>query len=211
MKPGFGVNLLEERRPMCCIIFWNIPADKKWYVSFHDGGYGGPTVAAPYFIAVQLKTPHTLTHFTVTTSQDVLTRDPKAWSIQGSNTGKPNDWTDIYRCKATDRKSSPFRVHPRSETTLYTSFTSAKMAKSVSARDLKKLTKKLGDKVIKKADFARPKKNLHMVPFRVYLLLQRQHDTCGEPEQTAGLCAWPVGVFRNLHRQVRRHENGDEN
>ncbi|MBL7133755.1 MAG: hypothetical protein ISS78_06625 [Phycisphaerae bacterium] len=139
-------------------VFWNIPADKKWYVSFHDGGYGGPTVAAPYFIAVQLKTPHILTHFTVTTSQDVPTRDPKAWAIQGSNTGKANGWTDIYRCKATDRKSSPFRVYPRSETTLYTSFTSAKMAKAVSARDLKKLTKKLGDKVIKKADFVRPGK-----------------------------------------------------
>ena len=33
-------------------IFWNMPGSKKWYVGFKDGGYGGPTKAAPYFAAV---------------------------------------------------------------------------------------------------------------------------------------------------------------
>ena len=40
------------------------------------------------------------------------------WAIQGSNTGNDGDWTDIYRCNATSRETSPFRVYPRSEVLL---------------------------------------------------------------------------------------------
>ncbi|MCY2931697.1 MAG: hypothetical protein NTV86_19830 [Planctomycetota bacterium] len=139
-------------------VFYNDPDNKKWYVAYHDGGYGGPTEAAPYYIAVQLKHPYTLTHFTIASSGDKPERDPKVWAIQGSNTGKDGDWTDIYRCNATSRETSPFRVYPRSEVMLYTAFTSATMYTTVTAEDVKGLAAKLKGKVIKKADFARPAK-----------------------------------------------------
>jgi beta-galactosidase len=138
-------------------VFLNDPDNKKWYVSYCDGGYGGPTEAAPYHIAVQLKHPYTLTHFTIASSTDKPERDPKTWAIQGSNTGKDGDWTDIYRCNATGREDSPFRVYPRSEVLLYTSFTSEEMYKTVTAEDVKSLAAKLKGKTIKKADFAKPK------------------------------------------------------
>ncbi|MCY2929681.1 MAG: hypothetical protein NTV86_09350 [Planctomycetota bacterium] len=139
-------------------VFYNDPDNKKWYVSYHDGGYGGPTDAAPYYIAVQLKHPYTLTHFTIASSGDKPERDPKVWAIQGSNTGKDGDWTDIYRCNATSRETSPLRVYPRSEVLLYTGFTTATMYTTVATEDQKSLAAKLGkNKVIKKADFARPK------------------------------------------------------
>ena len=38
--------------------------------------------------------PHVLTHFTVASSNDSPTRDPRVWSIQGSNDGV--NWTKIY-------------------------------------------------------------------------------------------------------------------
>jgi beta-galactosidase len=135
-------------------VFLNDPDTKKWYVAYKDGGYGGPTQAKPYHIAVQLKHPYTLTHFTISTSTDKPERDPKAWAIQGSNTGKDGDWTDIYRCNATGRKDSPFRLYPRNETLLYTSFTSEQMYQAVSAEDVKTLAGKLKGKTIAKADFA---------------------------------------------------------
>jgi len=139
-------------------VFLNDPDNKKWYVSYHDGGYGGPTEAAPYHIAVQLAHPYRLTHFTISTSTDKPERDPKAWAIQGSNTGKDGDWKDIYRCNATSRDDSPLRVYPRNETLLYTAFTSDQMAKVVAPGDLKKLMAKLKGKTIKKADFVLPAK-----------------------------------------------------
>jgi len=138
-------------------IFWNKPESKKWYVGFKDGGNGGPTTAAPYFAAVELKEPVTLTHFTLTTSSDMPDRDPKSWVIQGSNTGRDDDWTDIFKCEAKDRDTSPFQEYPRNETTLFTSFTSADMAQLVSATDLKKLETKLAGKPVPTADFAAPK------------------------------------------------------
>lgn len=138
-------------------VFLNDPDNKKWYVAYHDGGYGGPTEAKPYYIAVQLKHAYTLTHFTIASSTDKPDRDPKTWAIQGSNTGKDGDWTDIVRCNATSREDSPFRVYPRSEVLLYTSFTSEQMYKAVSPEDVKTLAAKLKGKTIKKADFARPK------------------------------------------------------
>jgi hypothetical protein len=138
-------------------VFLNDPDNKKWYVSYCDGGQGGPTEAKPYLIAVQLKHPYTLTHFTIASSTDKPERDPKAWAIQGSDTGKDGDWTDIYRCNATSREDSPFRVYPRSEIMLYTSFTSEEMYKTVTAEDVKSLAAKLKGKTIKKADFATPK------------------------------------------------------
>ena len=138
-------------------IFWNKPETKKWYVGFKDGGYGGPTKAKPYFCAVELREPTILTHFTLTTSPDMPDRDPKSWAVQGSNTGKADDWTDIYTCEAKDRDTSQFQEFPRGETTLFTSFDSDNMAKVVSHKDLKKLEAKLDGRKVKKADFAAPK------------------------------------------------------
>jgi hypothetical protein len=139
-----------------CAVFLNKPEARKWYVGFKDGGYGGPTKDSPYYVAVQLPHATVLTHFTLTTSPDMPDRDPLTWVIQGSNTGQDNDWTDVYRCDAQDRQSSPLRDAPRCETTLFTSFTSAAMAKSVSPADAKKLTARLKGKAITKADFTRP-------------------------------------------------------
>ena len=37
---------------------------------------------------------YVLTHFTITSGNDVAGRDPDIFKIQGSNNG--SDWTDIY-------------------------------------------------------------------------------------------------------------------
>ena len=141
-----------------CAIFLNKPVKRKWYVSFRDGGKGGPTKKAPYFCAVELKGPFVLTHFTLTTAADMPGRDPKSWAIQGSNSGNDDDWIDIYKCDRVDRSSGPFQVKPRSETTLFTAFTSANMAKVAGARDGKKIADSLKDEQLKKADFVLPTK-----------------------------------------------------
>ena len=137
-------------------IFLNKPQERKWYVGFKDGGYGGPTEDSPYYNAVQFDQPIILTHFTITTGNDMPERDPLTWAIQCSHTGEEDDWTDIYRCDASGRETSPLQEAPRCETTLFTSFTSGDMAKTVSAGDAKKLTAKLQGKAIEQADFPRP-------------------------------------------------------
>jgi hypothetical protein len=138
-------------------IFWNKPEPKNWYVSFKDGGYGGPTKDFPYFCAVQLAKPHVLTHFTICNSTAMPARDPRSWAIQGSSTGKKDEWTDIFVCDYEKGDTSPFKKYPRNETVLYTSFTSDDMAQKVTPKDLEKLTAKVEDKKIDKADFAAPK------------------------------------------------------
>lgn len=136
-----------------CAIFLNRPATRKWYVSFVDGGRGGPTEDDPYFCAVELDRPHVLTHFTITTAGDMPDRDPLRWAIQGSNTGDEDDWTDIHVCAATGRDASPFSAAGRLETTLFTSFTSADMAARVSPADLARLTPRLRGVTIDRPDF----------------------------------------------------------
>ncbi|MCY2930597.1 MAG: hypothetical protein NTV86_14080 [Planctomycetota bacterium] len=139
-----------------CGIFLNKPEQRRWYVSFDDGGYGGPTEDSPYFAAVQFAQPYVLTHFTVTTGPDTPGRDPLVWAIQGSNTAQDDDWTDVYRCDPGGREKSPLQENPRGQTTLFTCFTSADMAKALPAAEAKKIAAKLGGKAIEKADFARP-------------------------------------------------------
>ena len=136
-----------------CAIFLNKPETRKWYISFIDGGYGGPTEAEPYACAVQFYQPHVLTHFTLTSAPEMPDRDPKQWAIQGSNTGDDDDWVDIYRCDAADRSSSPFQVKGRTQTILFTSFTSASIAKELGASELKKLMAGLKGTKITTADF----------------------------------------------------------
>ena len=49
---------------------------------------------APEWIYVQFSQAYVLTHFTITSGNDVPSRDPDIWSIQGSNDG--TEWTDIF-------------------------------------------------------------------------------------------------------------------
>lgn len=49
---------------------------------------------APEWIYVQFSQAYVLTHFTITSGNDVPSRDPDIWRIQGSNNG--TDWTDIF-------------------------------------------------------------------------------------------------------------------
>jgi len=149
-------------------IFMNKPEQQKWYVSFKEGGYGGPSRDDPYFAAVQFKDAFVLTHFTATPSGDSPERDPKEWAIQGSNTGEEGDWTDLYVCKAKDRSESPFQPGSRTETFLFTSFDSAGMAKAVTPADARKLEGKLAGKTIAKADFTRPAKAYTWFRIAVY-------------------------------------------
>jgi hypothetical protein len=141
-----------------CSIFLNKPEQRKWYVGFKDGGYGGPTPEKPYFVAVKFAKPFVLTHFTITTAGDMPDRDPRSWAIQASNTGKDDDWTDVLVCNADSRESSPLRETPRCETSLFTSFTSADMKQAVSPDDAKKLEARLKGQKIGVAHFTRPAK-----------------------------------------------------
>ncbi len=128
-----------------CSIFLNHPESRKWYLGFLDGGNGGPTEAAPYYCAVELTNEVALTHFTITTSPDMPDRDPKKWAIQGSMTGKDGEWTDIYVCDPTNRSDAVFKEDGRTTTYLFTSFTTATMAKWCGAEDARKITAKLAE------------------------------------------------------------------
>ncbi|MCY2925761.1 MAG: hypothetical protein NT031_10025, partial [Planctomycetota bacterium] len=75
---------------------------------------------------------------------------------QGSNTARDDDWTDVYRCEASGRETSPFPETPRCRTTLFSSFASGEMAKALPAAEAKKVVGKLAGKTIAKADFVRP-------------------------------------------------------
>ena len=46
------------------------------------------------WVYVQFSQAYVLSHFTITSGNDVPSRDPDIWKIQGSNNG--NDWTDIF-------------------------------------------------------------------------------------------------------------------
>jgi hypothetical protein len=139
-----------------CALFLNKPEQRRWYVSFNDGGFGGPTEESPYYVAVQFAQPYVLTHFTVTTASEMPGRDPLAWGIQGSNTGQDDDWTDVYRCDPGGRENSPLQENPRNQTILITSFDSSDMVKVLPAAEAKKIATKLEGKSIAKADFTRP-------------------------------------------------------
>jgi len=162
--PANGPALLpHQRHPYqswqgspACAIFMNRPETMKWYVGFKDGGYGGPTRDAPYFAAVELADKFVLTHFTVTPSPEMPGRDPREWAIQGSNTGRDEDWADIYVCSAKDRDGTVIKESSRCETFLFTSFTSAEMEKSVRPQDSRKINAKLAGRKIERVDFVRP-------------------------------------------------------
>ncbi|MCH1415981.1 MAG: Ig-like domain-containing protein, partial [Gammaproteobacteria bacterium] len=56
------------------------------------------------WIYVQFSQSYVLSHFTITSGNDVAGRDPDIWKIQGSNDG--SNWTDIY--SYSNNGNSPF-------------------------------------------------------------------------------------------------------
>jgi hypothetical protein len=175
-------------------IFYNTPETKKWYISFKDGGRGGPRRDAPYYCAVELDKPYILTHFTINNSPDMPERDPKSWAIQGSNTGKKDEWTDIFICDVEQGDQSPFKKYPRNETVLYTSFTSENMAKVVTPADLEKLTSKL-DKPIVKADFATPTNSFTWFRVAIYSCVNRNSTSVADPNAPPGFALGQLELF----------------
>ena len=178
-----------------CGIFMNTPATMKWYVGFKDGGYGGPSRIAPYFVAIQLKDAFVLTHFTITPSPEMPNRDPMEWAIQGSNTGAEKDWTDIYVCDAKDRTASPFQKGSRCETFLFTSFTSADMAKAVRPDDARKIAARLNGTKIDAADFARPAKAYTWFRVIVYACFNPSSSSVSNPAAPPGCALSQLELF----------------
>jgi len=178
-----------------CAIFLNNPDGRKWYLGFLDGGNGGPTEAAPYYCAVELKDPVALTHFTITVSPDMPGRDPKQWAIQGSMTGKDNDWTDIYKCNAADRSGTVFKEEARKGTFLFTSFTSADMAKVCTPQDVKKITTKLGAQKIEKADFPVQAKACKWLRFVAYSCFNANSMTYEDFNRPPGFALGQLELF----------------
>ncbi len=64
--------------------------DNKVGATNHKWCCNGPT----QWISVGFSQPYILSHFTITSGNDVAGRDPDIWKIQGSNDG--SNWTDIF-------------------------------------------------------------------------------------------------------------------
>jgi hypothetical protein len=84
-EPGFGggefsYNVFDNRLG---------PSNDKWCC-----GPGGGIPEEGLHITVELEDPQALTHFTVSSANDVPTRDPTNWAIQGSKDGE--NFTDIF-------------------------------------------------------------------------------------------------------------------
>jgi hypothetical protein len=185
-----------------CAIFLNNPEKRKWYVGFKDGGFGGPTKKEPYYAAVQFAKPIFLTHFTFTTAPDMPNRDPKTWALQGSNTGKADDWTDIYRCDAQNRSGTALREKPRNETNLFTSFTSKELSTfspngtdRLADSDVKKITAKLNGRPIAKADFAPQSKAYTWLRIVVYSCFNPNSIKVPDPRYPAGFSIGQLELF----------------
>jgi hypothetical protein len=84
-EPGFGGGEFAFN------VFDNIlgPSNDKWCC-----GPGGGIPDEGLWVAAELEEPHRLTHFTVSSANDVPARDPTVWKIQGSNDG--TNFTDIF-------------------------------------------------------------------------------------------------------------------
>ena len=77
-EPGFGggefsFNVFDNRLG---------PSNDKWCCGKGGGSKEGLHVTAEF------KVPYALTHFTVSSANDVPGRDPTEWEVQGSNDGK---------------------------------------------------------------------------------------------------------------------------
>ena len=84
-EPGFGggefaFNVFDNRLG---------PSNDKWCC-----GRGGGIPKEGLHVTAEFEEQYALTHFTVSSANDVPPRDPTVWEVQGSNDG--NDWTTIY-------------------------------------------------------------------------------------------------------------------
>lgn len=84
-EPGFGggefsFNVFDNRLG---------PGNDKWCC-----GRGGGIPDEGLHITAEFDEPHALSHFTVSSANDVPARDPTEWEIQGSNDGE--DFTTIF-------------------------------------------------------------------------------------------------------------------
>jgi hypothetical protein len=84
-EPGFGGGEFAFN------VFDNIlgPSNDKWCC-----GPAGGIPEEGLWVTAELEEPHRLTHFTVSSANDVPARDPTVWKIQGSNDG--TNFTDIF-------------------------------------------------------------------------------------------------------------------
>jgi len=71
------------------------PSNAKWCCN---------NPAPAHTVAVQFSNQYTFTHFTITSGNDVPSRDPDIWHIEGSNDGAT--WTPIYTYN--NNGTSPF-------------------------------------------------------------------------------------------------------
>ena len=84
-EPGFGggefsFNVFDNRLG---------PSNDKWCC-----GKGGGIPEEGLHVTAELEEAYVLTHFTVSSANDVPARDPTVWEVQGSNNGE--DFTTIY-------------------------------------------------------------------------------------------------------------------
>ena len=84
-EPGFGggefaFNVFDNRLG---------PSNDKWCC-----GKGGGIPDEGLWVMAEFDEPYALTHFTVSSANDVPARDPTVWEVQGSNDGK--DFDTIY-------------------------------------------------------------------------------------------------------------------
>ena len=84
-EPGFGGGEFSFN------VFDNLlgPGNDKWCC-----GPGGGIPTEGLHVTAELEVPHILTHFTVSSANDVPARDPTVWEVQGSNDG--DDFTTIF-------------------------------------------------------------------------------------------------------------------
>lgn len=64
---------------------------------------------AGWNLTVEFAQAYSLTHFTLTSSNDSAGRDPDVWQIQGSNDG--TIWTDVYSFSENDASAPGDRLH----------------------------------------------------------------------------------------------------
>jgi hypothetical protein len=78
-EPGFGGGEFAFN------VFDNLlgPSNDKWCC-----GPGGGIPKEGLWVTDELEKPHLLTHFTVSSANDVPGRDPTDWEVQGSNDGE---------------------------------------------------------------------------------------------------------------------------
>jgi hypothetical protein len=63
----------------------------------------------PWNVTVEFAQAYVLTHFTVTSNQDSIGRNPDVWQIQGSNDGTV--WTDIFASNNDDPAATANRLY----------------------------------------------------------------------------------------------------